>query len=140
MRVKFAVFAGLAAPALLLGGGCATMFGKGSYTIQINSYPNEAICHVTDDDGKTYCQMNTPVTLTLRAGGFYDKKNYRINLSKDGYCPVSQELRSQLNCFYLCNILLFIPGLAGLLIIDPATGRMWELPETSIFMSMPKDS
>ncbi len=68
--------------------------------------------------------------MTLNASaGFFSGENYTVDLQKDGYSPQTLTVASGLDGWYVGNILF--GGLIGLLIIDPATGAMWKLPEST---------
>ena len=61
------------------------------------------------------------------SNGFFDGADYTIAYTRDGYAPVTYVVTSTIDGWYFGNILF--GGVLGLLIIDPATGAMWKLPE-----------
>ena len=68
----------------------------------------------------------TPTTLTLKAGaGFFNGETYTVS-AQDG--SASATLESGVDGWYVLGNLVF-GGLLGYLIIDPATGAMFTLPE-----------
>ncbi|WP_122859573.1 hypothetical protein, partial [Pseudomonas viridiflava] len=70
----------------------------------------------------------TPDEVTLRAGaGYFDGEKYTVTYRKDGYTSSTQTLESGIDGWYWGNIV--IGGLIGMLIVDPATGAMYTLPE-----------
>ena len=117
--------------ALLFAGitaGCATIVSDSSYPIAVNSSPEGAYFTVTNRDGVEVNRGTTPMTVELKAGGGYFKgQTYTIVLSKDGFEDQTVSVRSTMDGWYWGNIL--IGGLIGMLIIDPATGAMYKLPE-----------
>ncbi|MFZ3047160.1 MAG: hypothetical protein WA151_14710, partial [Desulfatirhabdiaceae bacterium] len=59
--------------------------------------------------------------------GFFDGQTYTIDFTAPGYQPQTCILDSYLNGWYFCNVIL--GGGLGMLIIDPATGAMWNFPD-----------
>ena len=57
--------------------------------------------------------------------GFFSGQTYKVRLELQGYRTDEIVLRPQLSGWYLGNILF--GGLIGLLIVDPATGAMWNI-------------
>ena len=54
-------------------------------------------------------------------------KSYKLIFKKDGYDEKTVEIQSTIDGWYFGNILF--GGLLGMLIVDPATGAMFKLPE-----------
>jgi hypothetical protein len=72
----------------------------------------------------------TPETVTLNASsGFFKGETYTLILNKDGFDQRTIEIQSSVDGWYFGNILL--GGWLGMLIIDPATGAMFKLPENA---------
>jgi hypothetical protein len=69
-----------------------------------------------------------PTVITLpSSSGFFSGADYSLVFEKDGFEPVTVTLSSELNPWYIGNILF--GGLIGFLVVDPATGAMFRLPE-----------
>ena len=116
--------------ALVVGvlAGCATIVSDSSYPLAVNSNPDGAYFTVTNRDGIEVNRGTTPLSVELKAGGGYFKgQTYTIVFSLDGYEEQTVSVRSTLDGWYWGNII--IGGLVGMLIIDPATGAMYKLPE-----------
>ncbi len=108
--------------------GCASIVSKSDYPVSFNSTPNEAIITVTDLEGKELYKGTTPTQVTLKSGnGFFKGAKYNVKLEKEGCEPQTMVLEKRLDGWYWGNILF--GGLVGILIVDPATGAMWKLPE-----------
>lgn len=107
--------------------GCASIVGKNMFPLTINSHPDEATILVVDERGKQIYKGKTPTTLTLSSGeAYFHPKKYTITFSRPGYEDQTTEVKAGLSGWYFGNILF--GGLIGLLIVDPLTGNMWNLP------------
>jgi hypothetical protein len=122
-----------------LASGCASIVSGGPQAIPINSTPSAAKLEITDiKTGQCILSTMTPYTATLKRGsGYFSKSCYKIRVSKEGYDPQEITLEAGINGWYYGNILF--GGLIGMLIVDPATGAMWDLPEDSIKISLFQD-
>ncbi|MGB0361244.1 MAG: hypothetical protein ACPGEF_07550 [Endozoicomonas sp.] len=110
--------------------GCSTIVSDSHYPVSIRSTPSEANFSITNSRGEVIHKGVTPSTVTLSSSdGFFDGAEYTVTYQKDDYTKVSYTLTSSLDGWYLGNVLF--GGLVGLLIIDPATGAMWKLPESA---------
>ena len=70
----------------------------------------------------------TPATVTLdSSAGYFKGEAYTITFSKEGYMNQTVTLNSSIDGWYWGNIVF--GGLLGMLIVDPATGAMYNLPE-----------
>lgn len=108
--------------------GCASIVSDSQYTVAINSSPDDATFTILDKQGRSIQSGQTPSSITLNASsGFFQGQQYSIELSKDGYDDKTYPLSSTVDGWYFGNIL--IGGLIGMLIVDPATGAMYKLPE-----------
>ncbi len=106
--------------------GCATILSHGNKTIPIISNPDGANVEIKDVRiDKTINKNKTPFQATFERGdGFFLKKYYSLDISKEGYITEKIEVTPTLNFLYFGNILL--GGIIGMLIVDPATGDMWQ--------------
>jgi hypothetical protein len=109
--------------------GCASIISKSTWPVIIKSIPDQASFVIINSKGETVHNGITPETVNLNSGlGYFEGAKYHIKLSKQGNQDAYSIIDSSLNGWYWGNILF--GGIIGLLIIDPATGAMWELPET----------
>lgn len=124
MKSKLAVVFGMA----MLATGCATVFSGTTDRTTLNSSPTGAEFTIKDENGKQVHHGTTPFTAILdRGAGFFDGQTYTIDFTAPGYQPQTCILDSYLNGWYFCNVIL--GGGLGMLIIDPATGAMWNFPD-----------
>lgn len=108
--------------------GCASIIGQSSYPVTIKSTPEGTHFVLKNAKGEAIHTGETPATVTLdSSSGYFQRGAYTIVFSKEGYADQTIPLSSSLNGWYWGNILL--GGLIGMLIVDPATGAMWKLPE-----------
>jgi len=129
------LLSGVALLVLLLG--CASIISKSDYTVAFKSQPDKADIVIMDETGKTVFEGTTPTTVSLTAkAGFFNGMDYTIRYSKEGYKTHEAKLESGLDGWYIANIAL--GGLLGMLIIDPATGAMWALPEEMVATLTPE--
>lgn len=110
---------------LVVLSSCATIFGKSSYQVRINSSPASSFV-ILNDKGIEIEKGNTPQVVTLKSSaGYFKKASYRIKFILNGYEEKIVHIDGKLNGWYIGNIL--IGGLIGMLIIDPASGAMYKL-------------
>jgi hypothetical protein len=125
MKAKL-VIGVLILPVLLLT-GCATIVGKDTFPLTINSNPDGASILIKDEKGTKVFSGTTPTTVTLTAGeSYFHAKSYNITFSKSGYADQYVEVKATLSGWYFGNLLF--GGIVGILIVDPITGKMWKLP------------
>jgi hypothetical protein len=124
--MKKILLTSLAAVALVLGSGCASIIDGGSKTVQINSNPSGAKFTIYDKVGKAVDTQITPAIVNLeREHGYLSLEDYKLVFEAPGYYPGEAHVTSTLDGWYLGNILF--GGLLGIIIVDPATGDMWTL-------------
>jgi hypothetical protein len=113
--------------ACLAAGGCASIVHSGPRTVSINSQPSGAtVTILTADTGSAVHSGKTPMTVSLEPKrGFFSGQSYTVRLELQGYRTDEIVLKSQVSGWYFGNILF--GGLIGLLIVDPATGAMWNI-------------
>ncbi|WP_237068071.1 hypothetical protein [Microbulbifer guangxiensis] len=115
---------------LTLASGCASIISDSKYPVTIASTPSGANFSVTNEAGLDVHNGVTPDTITLDASdGFFSSASYTVKYQMAGYNEQSFELKAGVDGWYWGNILF--GGIAGILIVDPATGAMWKLPETA---------
>lgn len=116
------------AMAAILTSGCASIVGDSKYPVQVSSAPAGASFEITDKEGKVVHSGNTPTTITLKSGhGYFKGETYSLRFKKDGYPDKLVTLDSSVSGWYWGNLLF--GGVIGMLIVDPATGAMYKLPE-----------
>lgn len=117
--------------------GCASIVGRDSFPVTINSNPDGANILIKDENGVRMYSGITPTTVTLNAGeAYFHAKSYNITFSKPGYKEQFVELKAGLSGWYFGNILF--GGLIGLLIVDPISGKMWKL-KNNVFGELSPD-
>ncbi|WP_078083496.1 hypothetical protein [Microbulbifer mangrovi] len=115
---------------LSLVSGCASILSDSNYPVTINSTPSGANFVVTNESGFDVHSGVTPDTITLAASdGFFSSASYTVKFQMAGYHERAFQLRAGIDGWYIGNILF--GGLLGMLIVDPATGAMWKLPESA---------
>lgn len=108
--------------------GCSSIVSKSDYPVTVNSNPGGATFVITNKAGMKVQSGVTPSTVTLKSSsGYFQGESYTIELKKDGYDAKVYTITSSLDGWYFGNILL--GGIVGMLIVDPATGAMYNLPE-----------
>ena len=110
--------------------GCASIVSDSKYPVSINSNAPGAVVVVRNSRGMEMHRASTPAMVTLPAGdGFFKKAKYTMEFESEGYLTSTQNLDASMDGWYVGNIL--IGGLIGLLLVDPITGAMWKLPDTT---------
>lgn len=119
----------MAATAVFLN-GCASIVSDSTYPVSVQSSPAGASYEVTNEAGMLVSSGVTPGQVTLKAGaGFFDGELYRISYKKDGYQDQVTMVDTEVDGWYWGNIIF--GGLIGMLIVDPATGSMYKLPNSA---------
>lgn len=113
-----------------LASGCASIISDSQYPVAFASQPAGASFSIRNEAGNVVHQGVTPGTVTLKAGdGYFSGAHYTVTFSKEGYADQTSTITPSVDGWYVANILF--GGLIGLLIVDPATGAMYKLPESS---------
>jgi len=134
MKIKL----GLVTLTMLLLNGCATIISGKTDKVTFTSVPEHATFQIKDEQGKAVHDGNTPASVVLdRGNGYFDGQTYDVKFSAPGYKTQSLKLDTELNGWYMGNLLF--GGALGLLLVDPATGAMWDLPE-KMDAKLPKDA
>lgn len=107
--------------------GCASIVSKSTYPVRIKSTPvSSSFFTVRNESGEAVHSGRTPQTVMLKSGnGFFDGATYRVEFEEGNIVKID----SSLDPWYFGNILF--GGLLGMVIVDPLTGAMWELPESA---------
>lgn len=120
--------AALLALSMLVMSGCASIISKSDYPVSFSSSPSGAKITITDMHGTQIFSGTTPTQVSLKSGaGYFSGAKYTITYEKPDCEPQTLVLEKQIDGWYVANILF--GGLIGLLIVDPATGAMWKLPD-----------
>lgn len=107
--------------------GCSSIISKTEYAVAIASEPPQSEFTVLNRDGAEVHSGITPATVTLKSSsGYFKGESYTIVFNKDGYSEKTFTMSSTVDGWYFGNILF--GGLIGMLIVDPATGAMYNLP------------
>lgn len=139
MKTNFFKVAELAVITSFLISGCATIFGRSSYPVSINTYPQGATVSITNKKNKEVYKGKTPTTVRLKShAGYFTRAEYQVKLSSPGYDEQIIPVYYKLNGWYFGNLLH--GGLIGMLIIDPATGAMWKLDTPPINITLNQSS
>jgi len=113
---------------ILMLSGCSSIVSKSDYSVAISTNPALANFVITDQDGREVHSGITPETIVLKSSsGFFSGATYKIKFVKEGYSDKVYTLNSSIDGWYFGNILF--GGLIGMLVVDPATGAMYNLPE-----------
>ena len=111
--------------------GCATLFAPSKWPLKIDTKPEGAWVKVINRNGDVKFEGTTPATVFLPAGRFYFKKEtYTVKLVMAGAEDKSIPVGSVINTYYWLNFLW--GGLIGFVLIDPASGAMYQLDRESI--------
>lgn len=122
--------------ALMLS-SCATIMSENEYSVSIQSEPSGAEYAIVNRAGATIKQGITPDKVSLKSSaGFFKGEKYKITFSKAGYATQVYELKSTVSGWYIGGNLVF-GGFLGWLVIDPATGKMFNLPEVAAVKLVP---
>lgn len=111
--------------------GCASIFSGQSQNVTLSSPDTDVTVKIYNRDGMQVASGVAPNTFNLKRGaGFFRSEEYKLVVSKPGYEDQTITTLSRLNGFYLANIIF--GGVVGMLVIDPATGAMWEFDNITI--------
>lgn len=135
IRIKIQILPVCLAIAALFSQGCASILSKSTYPVSVNSNPSGANVVVKNKYGVTVQGGVTPTVFMLNASdGFFSSAKYQLVFTKDGYRETNGMLSGQLDGWYFGNCLF--GGVIGMLLVDPATGSMYKLPDY-IHVSLP---
>lgn len=116
---------------LAAASGCASIVSKTSYPIVVSTYPPGASVTIENRNGEQVFKGSSPAAVRLKSGGGYFKgATYTIRINKEGFAEKMVQVTSTVNGWYFGNLLF--GGLIGMLVVDPATGAMFKLQNTTI--------
>ncbi len=137
--MKKLVFLGLSFILVVMFQSCASIFSASKYPVQLQSTPDRADVVITDRNGVSVFNGQTPAVVTLKAkSGFMKKAIYNIKFSKKGYSSKTYSISASLDGWYWANLLL--GGVVGMLIVDPASGAMFQIDKNFIDATLSKES
>ncbi len=107
---------------------CARIVSNNVYPVVVGSSPSGVPFVIKNQAGIQVESGVTPQQVTLKANvGYFDAESYVVSFNKEGFQSGPFILDASLDGWYFGNLLL--GGFIGMLIVDPMTGAMWELPE-----------
>ena len=124
MRVALAALT--AASTMLTMSGCATIMDRGPREIPIASQPAGAKVSIYNRSNVLVHAQAAPFIAQLNPKhGFFQGQRYRLVFEMEGYEPAEVQLKPRMSAWYFSNV--FVGGVLGFLIVDPATGAMFRL-------------
>jgi len=125
---------------------CASIFSKKVYQVPFSSAPSSVKLTIIDNNKRTQTDANsivytgkTPTTVALNASaGFFKKASYEITFELEGSQSIKMPLEAKIDGWYFGNLLL--GGVIGMLIVDPATGKMFALQQDPIHANFDKST
>src|SRR5687768_8963711 len=116
---------------------CASIVSKSNWPFSVQTEPAGASVSIVNRKGIEVFSGKTPAALKLRSGsGYFGKETYVVTITSPGYETKKVTVECKVNGWYFGNIL--IGGLLGMLIIDPATGAMYQLASDGVYESLQK--
>ena len=111
---------------------CASIVSKTNWPVSIDSKPEGVHVSITNKRGVEIFTGKTPLVTKLKSGsGFFTKESYTVVMTYNGIEKRTINLECSINGWYFGN--LFIGGLIGMLIVDPATGAMYRLDRKEVY-------
>jgi hypothetical protein len=126
---------------ILLMVACTTIIKGTEQNIAFSSNPSGASVSIYDSDGARIAEGTTPITIPLKKGaGYFKAAKYRVVFEASGMKSKEVWITGSMETGWYILGNLLVGGLLGWLIVDPASGAMWNLsPErvdASLAMSM----
>ena len=139
MRKQFLIITLLLITVSVFLSSCATIFGRSSYPVAIDTNPPGVDVSITDKKGREVYKGKSPATVVLKSSaGYFSKAEYQVRLSSVGYAEQVVPVNYKINGWYFGNVL--VGGLLGMLVVDPATGAMWKLDTPPIYVTLNKST
>jgi hypothetical protein len=112
--------------------GCASIVHGVARSVSVASQPSGAKATISKVGSAASVSVNTtPFTILLDPhAGFFRPQSYRIKFELPGYQPAEVMMHAQMSYWYFGNVIC--GGLVGMLVVDPATGAMWNLEPEKI--------
>lgn len=120
--------------------GCASFIKDSTQDIVINTYPDKANVIIKNSQGLILKNITTPEVVTLKRsdGSYFGSETYQVEINKKGYVSKKYIIESNVNNWYIWGN-IFFGGLVGWFIVDPMTGRMYDLRPSIINEALEKD-
>ena len=117
---------------VLLLSGCASVMRDDTQIVPIQANVEGVNIEVTNSQGAVVYTGKTPTTVNLKTAksGYFNRENYLIKASKEGYATQYTPIDSHISNWYWFGNLVF-GGLIGWFIVDPITGEMYYLDEVA---------
>jgi hypothetical protein len=129
----------LLAATVSLVSGCATIVHNGPRTLPVASDPPGAMVSIYDRSGKQVYHQATPFIATLPSKfKFFSGQSYRLVFEMPGYKTSEVQVVPKVSGWYWGN--LAFGGLLGMLIIDPATGAMYNLAPNKVDHTLSRET
>jgi len=116
---------------------CASVINSSTQVIKVNSDTHKAEIIIYNNSGKLVYRGYTPAKIQLyRSTGFFKSAEYLVIIHKKGNKSKIITLKGTLATSYVLGNILLFPvlyiGFAGMIIIDPLSGAMWNLNPDAI--------
>lgn len=107
---------------------CATVVKGTHQSVRLSAEPASTTVAVFDRGGREVYRGSTPATVKLaRGSAYFTREVYTFVFTSPDREPMVAEVRPGIGGWYWGNFAL--GGVIGLLIVDPLTGAMYELPD-----------
>ena len=124
-------------PVVLIS-GCATVFSKQSYPVNLKSAPEGASFSIKNSYGTELLSGKTPAVVELDASeGFFEKARYRVIFEKEGYMPKEMLIENDVDGWFIAGI--FLGGLVSI-VVDGATGAMYKIKTRDVNANLNKST
>jgi len=111
--------------------GCASIIHGGPRVLPVASTPPGAMVSIYDRSGKQVYHQATPFVASLPSKyKFFSGQSYRLVFEMAGYEKSEIQVLPKVSGWYWGN--LAFGGVIGMLIVDPATGAMYNLAPNKV--------
>ncbi len=115
--------------------GCASIISGTHKNVSLDSNPPGAHVTIKDDKSREVASLTTPCVASLKRGaGYFVGAHYIATIEKSGYQTQQVNIHPTGNGWSFGN--LVFGGLIGLLIVDPATGGMFNLSPDEVTVQL----
>lgn len=114
----------------VLCSSCTTITSKSEYPVSVESLPEGIDFVITNKEGFSIYKGTAPdVVLLPSSEGYFKKASYEVVFEYNQIPLEKVPLNSRLNRWYFGNLLMSGFGVIGMLVVDPLTGSMYNLPD-----------
>lgn len=114
--------------------GCASIMSPSEYSISLSANVKDVkVAIYNRDEEVEVVTAPTEVKLSPKAG-FYVPAKYRFVFEKEGFSSDEVLVDANFNWWFAANFLTW--GFVVGVFLDPATGAMWQINETSVIGSL----